>query len=210
MDTIQAASAKAPGVASSAPLGQPQLQSISRSSAHAGSAMPAPAARMMPLTASAPTASKRPWPYGWSASGGISAIRTAQSVTQSLTMSDIECPASATSAEDLPRMPPANFNNARHMLTTAAITVMRCAPVARTRVLAGGRCLALRTWICTQRLRNPLSSEPLAALGCARLVAGAATQRGPARGSRPRNAADGLPGTNVSVAQLPKTAAQNN
>mmetsp|Transcript_41560 Transcript_41560/g.123378 ORF Transcript_41560/g.123378 Transcript_41560/m.123378 type:complete len:264 (-) Transcript_41560:128-919(-) len=116
MDARQARSAARPGMLHVESIMQtPQL--ICRSSFRASTPMPMPAAKTQALTPSAPTASKRPCPYGWSSSGGSRAILTAHSVTPSLTRSETEWPASATRAVEHDMMPTTSFTMVRATLT---------------------------------------------------------------------------------------------
>mmetsp|Transcript_6414 Transcript_6414/g.19030 ORF Transcript_6414/g.19030 Transcript_6414/m.19030 type:complete len:248 (-) Transcript_6414:505-1248(-) len=95
MDTSAATRAILPGLRPSAPCACTPASS-------ACDAAPAPAATSMPPTTSAPTVSKRPWPYGWSSSAGNLAARMATNVTTSLARSEAEWAASEIIAADRP------------------------------------------------------------------------------------------------------------
>ena len=74
---------------------------------------------------SEPTDSKRPWPYGWSMSGGSADIRSVTSVSASETRSESEWPASESIAAELPTIPATSFEIERKRLTAAPTHVIR-------------------------------------------------------------------------------------
>mmetsp|Transcript_48792 Transcript_48792/g.98372 ORF Transcript_48792/g.98372 Transcript_48792/m.98372 type:complete len:332 (-) Transcript_48792:160-1155(-) len=158
MEAMHAPRASRPGPET----GEAQVrQKASRRSVRASAPMPMPARITNKLTPNAPTASKRPWPYGWSESGGIWAMRTAQSVTPSLTRSDTECPASAIKAAELLSTPATSFAAASSTFTATASQVTRSAPPAAERRSGGGRCRERASWTLHHHSSTPLRRSRL-------------------------------------------------
>ena len=91
------------------------------------------ARRLMPAAVASSTAprntdtsvSTRPWPYGCLLSGAREPWRAPYSTAMSLNRSEVESMASAISACEWPKMPPANLMMARNRLMPAAISVTR-------------------------------------------------------------------------------------
>lgn len=90
--------------ATSAIMRGPSVAGVRRLSSAIEPKEPAVSTSSTPI-ASEPRDSKRPWPYGWSESGGSEPSRSAMIVSPSEIRSDIECTASLTMAAEWPTTP---------------------------------------------------------------------------------------------------------
>mmetsp|Transcript_2243 Transcript_2243/g.5058 ORF Transcript_2243/g.5058 Transcript_2243/m.5058 type:complete len:276 (-) Transcript_2243:301-1128(-) len=86
-----------------------------------------PASSSRPAMAREPSDSKRPWPYGWSSSGGSCDMLRVMSVSASEMRSEKEWPASDIMAAEWPTTPAKTLKIARARLTAAPSHVMRAA-----------------------------------------------------------------------------------